>query len=61
MKQGKDLDSRVLRQVGAERTLVNARIERVRTTRSVWVLPEEFQPPQRDEENQPGEPGELDD
>ena len=48
VKQGRDLDPRVLRQVGAERKLVNVRTGKARTTRSVWVLPEEFQPPRRD-------------
>ena len=48
VNHGGDLDSRVLRQAGAERKLVNVRTGRARTTRSVWVLPEEFQPPRRD-------------
>jgi hypothetical protein len=48
VKQGRSLPSRVLRQAGAERKLVNVRTGRARTTRSVWVLPEEFQPPRRD-------------
>ena len=57
VNRGRDLDSRVLRQAGAERKLVNVRTGRARTTRSVWVLPEEFQPPRRDGEDQPGAPG----
>lgn len=57
VKQGRSLPSRVLRQAGAERKLVNVRTGRARTTRSVWVLPEEFQPPRRDGEDQPGAPG----
>ena len=61
MKQGRALGSGVLTQAGAERTSDNVRTEKARSSRSFWVLPEEFQPPRRDAEDQPGEPGELDD
>ena len=64
VKQGRALGSGVLTQAGAERTSDNVWTEKARSTRSTrsfWVLPEEFQPPRRDAEDQPGEPGELDD
>ena len=46
-----------LGRVGARAGSVNVRIGEKRTTRSVWVLPETFQPPQPDDEGQPGSRG----
>ena len=62
VNRGKNLKSRALGKprlgrVGAEAGSINVRISETRTTRSVWVLPETFQPPQPDDEDQPGSRG----
>ena len=37
-----------MRMIHAAPERVNVRIAGARTTRSVWILPDEFQPPQQD-------------
>lgn len=46
-----------LGRLGAKSQPLNVYIEGTRTTRNVWILPDTFQPPQRDDEDDPGEPG----
>ena len=62
VNRGKNLKPRALGKprlgrVGPRAGSVNVRIGETRTTRSVWVLPETFQPPQPDDEGQPGSRG----
>ena len=62
VNRGKNLKSPALGnprlgRVGAKADIINVRIGETRTTKSVWVLPETFQPPQPDDEGQPGSRG----
>ena len=62
VNRGENLESRALGKprlgrVGAEAKPINVGIGEARTTKSVWVLPETFQPPQPDDEDQPGSRG----
>ena len=47
---------RRMRMIHAAPERVNVRIAGARTTRSVWILPDEFQPPQQDPGMGPGQP-----
>ena len=59
VNRGKNLESRALGkarlgQVGAEAKMINVGIGEARTTKSVWVLPEIFQPHSRTTRTSPG-------
>ena len=62
VNRGENLKSRALGkprlgQVGAKAKNINVGIGEARTTKRVWVLPATFQPPQPDDEDQPGSRG----